>query len=285
MPPGMLVHLKSNERPRDIGPRKLRGLQPLHFFFPRSSLRRTRARRKTRDELIQLRDFAFALGVFRFDARPNRSLREHHVVVPAVVHDHGLVVDVGGMRADAVQKMAVVRNHDQHAFVFAQIILQPVNRIQDPSGSSARPAATPADCRKALAPAARELFARPAIRSSCARAAALPSRVHRAAPPHRPPPCSRLPRRRSPPARQPHAVLIGSDSCGFAYSASRSSSAFHSGAVAHDHRIDHAKLVERELILAQNAELLRPPDRALCRLDFAGREFSSMWICPRHSAR
>src|SRR5690348_14788073 len=52
MPPGMLVQLKSDERPRDIRSGEFSRLQPLHFFFPRSSLRRARARRKARDEFI-----------------------------------------------------------------------------------------------------------------------------------------------------------------------------------------------------------------------------------------
>ena len=34
------------------------------------------------------------------------------------------------MSADAVQKVAVVRNHNQHTFVRAQIVLQPVHRVQ-----------------------------------------------------------------------------------------------------------------------------------------------------------
>ena len=126
----MLVHLKADVRTGDIRSRQFRGLQALDFFLARGGLRGTRAGRKTRDEFVQLRDFLFALRVFRFDARANRRLGEHHVVIAAVVHDHGLVVDVGGVRADAVQKMAVVRNDDQHAFVFDQIVLQPVDRIE-----------------------------------------------------------------------------------------------------------------------------------------------------------
>ena len=43
--------------------------------------------------------------------------------------------------------------------------------------------------------------------------------------------------------------------------------------VAHDHRVDHAESVERELILAQNAELLRPRDGALLRLHSPVRIF------------
>ena len=45
---------------------------------------------------------------------------------------------------------------------------------------------------------------------------------------------------------------------------------FPERAIAHDHRVDHAEFVERELVLAQNAELLGPADVALGRLDLAG---------------
>ena len=58
-------------------------------------------------------------------------------------------------------------------------------------------------------------------------------------------------------------------SWGLAYSASRSCRAFHSGRVAHDHGVDHAKFVEGKLVLPQDAELLRPRDRTLRRLDLA----------------
>ena len=57
-------------------------------------------------------------------------LAMHHFVVAAVVHDDGFVVDVGGVGADAVEEMAVVGDDDEHAFVFQQIILQPVDGIE-----------------------------------------------------------------------------------------------------------------------------------------------------------
>ncbi len=43
--------------------------------------------------------------------------------------------------------------------------------------------------------------------------------------------------------------------------------------VAHDDGVKDAKFVEGELVLAQDAELLGPRDRALRRLDFAGEDF------------
>ena len=41
--------------------------------------------------------------------------------------------------------------------------------------------------------------------------------------------------------------------------------------IAHDHGVNHAKFVERELILAQDAELLRPRDVAFRGLDVTGQ--------------
>ena len=52
-----------------------------------------------------------------FDARADLRLGQHHVVVAAGVGDDGFVVDVGDVRADFVQEMAIVRDDDQAAFV------------------------------------------------------------------------------------------------------------------------------------------------------------------------
>src|SRR5712664_765413 len=124
------LHLEANVRALDVGPGELGGLQALDFFFARGGLRGTGAGGKASDEFVELRDFLFALGVFRLDARANVGLGDDHVVVAAVIHDDGFVVDVGGVRADAVEEMAVVGNDDEHAFVFAEIILQPVYGIE-----------------------------------------------------------------------------------------------------------------------------------------------------------
>jgi hypothetical protein len=43
--------------------------------------------------------------------------------------------------------------------------------------------------------------------------------------------------------------------------------------VAHDHGVDHAIGVKRELILAQHAQFARTHHRALLRLQFAGQDF------------
>ena len=248
-------------------------LQALHFFLPRRSLRRASAGGKSRDEFIQLRDFLFALRVLRFDARANRRLGHHHVVVAAVVHDHRLVIDVGRVRANAVQKMAVVRDHDQHAFVIAQIFLQPVHRIevqvvgrlvQQQNGRLAeeRLRQQHAHFLPALQIAHRPLVQRiihiqaveqdagvglggvailiaddrfelGETHSVVVRQFVVRLRVQRVAL------LQRLPERR----------------------------------VSHDYRIDHAEFVERELILPQNAQFFRPRDRPLRRLELPGHDF------------
>ena len=52
-----------------------------------------------------------------FDARADLRLRQHHVVIAAGVGDDRLVIDIGDVGADAVQEVAIVRNHDQRALV------------------------------------------------------------------------------------------------------------------------------------------------------------------------
>ena len=130
MPARGTLDVETDVRPLDIRLRQFRGLQSLHFLFARRYLARSRARRKARDKFVQLGDLFFALRVLRLDARADLRLGQHHVVVPAGVRDDGFVVDIGHVRANAVQKMPVVRNHNQHAFVVAEIILQPVDRFQ-----------------------------------------------------------------------------------------------------------------------------------------------------------
>src|SRR5580704_9403717 len=108
MTPRSPLHLKPHVRSLNVGPGQLCSLYSLDFFLPRHYLRRTSAGREARDELIQLRNLLFAHGIARFDSGAYLRLGEHHIVVPARIHDDGLVVDIGDMRADAIQKMAVV---------------------------------------------------------------------------------------------------------------------------------------------------------------------------------
>ncbi len=66
----------------------------------------------------------------RFDLRADLRLGHHHVVISAGIGDDGLVIDIGDVRANAVQKMAIVRDDDQHAFILIQKTLQPVDRVE-----------------------------------------------------------------------------------------------------------------------------------------------------------
>ena len=68
-----------------------------------------------------------------------------------------------------------------------------------------------------------------------------------------------------------HAVCVGQLLVGLGIERVAFLERFPEGAIAHDDGVDHAKLVERELVLAQNAELFGPADGALGRLDLAGQ--------------
>ena len=63
-------------------------------------------------------------------ARADLRLGQHHVVVAAGVGDDRLVVDVGDVRADRVQEVAVVRDDDQRAVVADEELSQPVDRVE-----------------------------------------------------------------------------------------------------------------------------------------------------------
>ena len=122
--------VEADERARDVGAGQFGGLQPLDFLLARGDLAGAGSGGEARDELIELGDLLFALLVLRFEAGANLRLRHHHVVVAAGVGDDGLVVDVGDVRADAVQEVAVVRDGDERAFVVVEEILQPVDGVE-----------------------------------------------------------------------------------------------------------------------------------------------------------
>ncbi len=56
-------------------------------------------------------------------------------------------------------------------------------------------------------------------------------------------------------------------------------------AVAHDDRIDHAKGVESELVLAQNADALRANHVALLGIQFAGQDLHERRLAAAVRAR
>src|SRR5260370_16901475 len=107
MAAGSFLHIKTNVGALYVGPGELGSLQALHFFLARGGLRGARAGGKAGDEFVELSDFLFTLSVFGFDASANVGFRHDHIVVAAVVHDDGFVVDVGGVGANAVGEMAV----------------------------------------------------------------------------------------------------------------------------------------------------------------------------------
>ena len=74
--------------------------------------------------------FFLALLVLALDAGADAGLLQDHVVVAAVVEDDGLVVDVGGVGADVVEEVAVVRDGDDRAVVAVEEVFEPVNGLE-----------------------------------------------------------------------------------------------------------------------------------------------------------
>ncbi len=248
-------------------------MQPLDFFLARGGLRGTRAGRKTRDEFVELRDLFLALRVFGFDAGANRHLRKHHVVVAAVVHDDGLVVDVGDVRADTVQKMAVVRNHDQDTLVFEEIILKPVNGIeievvrglveqQDLGIAEQSLRQQDANLLAALefthGALVQWFVDTEAIEKNCSVGFGSVSVLFADD---------------SFEFAETHAVLVGEFVVRFGVEGFAFLQRFPKPRVAHDDGVDHAIFVKRELVLAQNAEFFRPRDVTFGRFELAREDF------------
>ncbi len=121
---------KLDEGALDVGARQLVGLQALHFLAAAGDLAGPRAGGEAGDELVELGDLLFALRVLRLERGAHLGLGHHHVVVAAGVDDDGLVIDVGGVGGDAVEKVAIVRDGDQRAVVVVEKVLQPVDRFE-----------------------------------------------------------------------------------------------------------------------------------------------------------
>ena len=98
-------------------------------FFAALHLRGARAGGEAGHEVLQLRDLLLALGVLLLDFAAHLALGDDHVVVAAGVGDDGFVVDVGDVRADLVQEVAIVRDGDEHAVVVAQELLEPADAV------------------------------------------------------------------------------------------------------------------------------------------------------------
>ena len=103
-------------------------------------------------------------------ARADLRLGEHHVVVAAGVGDDRLVVDVGDVRADRVQEMAVVRDDDERARRSGRETRAASGSSRGRDGSSARRAAAPAGWPKSACASRTRTFCPPcssAIVRSC----------------------------------------------------------------------------------------------------------------------
>ncbi len=70
-----------------------------------------------------------------------------------------------------------------------------------------------------------------------------------------------------------HAVGVGQFFVGLGVERVALFERFPERGVAHDDGIDHAKLIERKLVLPQDAHFFRARDGAFGRLDFAGQDF------------
>ena len=245
-------------------------LQPLHFLLARRHLARTRAGGKPRDEFVELSDLLFALRVLRFDARADLRLRQHHVVIAAGISDDRLVIDIGDMGADAVQEMAIVRDHDQRSLVAQHEILQPVDgfEIEMVRGLVEQQRVGAAEKRlgeqHAHLLAALQLAHFPVVQGFGNIQAVEQDR--------------RIALGRvavvfgdnSFEFAEPHAVLIGH--VGFRVELVAFRERLPERAIAHDDRIDHAEGIERELVLAQNADALRANHVALLGFQFSGQD-------------
>ena len=170
-----------------------------------------------------------------------------------------------------VQEVAIVRDHDQRALVAEQELAQPVNRVEVEVVRRLVEQQRFRAGRTAPARAARGLSGRPAAPPSSDRAAHRECRGPAAGSPRRSRPCSRPRRRRSPsssPRRMPSASVMSD----FAYRRSRSSSADQSRALPMITVSSTRILVERELVLPQDAELARPGHGAALRRQLAGEQ-------------
>ena len=219
---------------------------------------------------LQLRDLLLALRVVRLDARPDLRLGQHHVVVAAGVGDDRLVVDVGDVRADVVEEVAVVRDDDQRAVVADEELAQPVDRVE-------------VEVVRRLVEQQRRRMAEQRLRQQHAHLLAALQFGHlalvqrfgdvEALQQHGGVALGRVAVFLADDALQfaeAHAVVVGQ--VGLAVEDLALLERAPEPLVAHDHGIDHAERVERELVLPQHAELLRPHDGALLRRQFAGQQ-------------
>ncbi len=86
-------------------------------------------RRESLHELLQLADALLGAGVRGHLPGPRLRRRQHVVVVVARVDAHLAVVQVGHVGADRVQEVPVVRDDDHRRLALVQHALEPANRV------------------------------------------------------------------------------------------------------------------------------------------------------------
>ena len=216
------------------------------------------------DEVLELRDLLLALRVLGLDAGADLRLGHHHVVVAAGVGDDRLVVDVGDVGADRVEEVAVVRDDDQRALVALEEALEPVDRVE-------------VQVVGRLVEEQRRGRAEERLRQQHAHLLAALQFGHRPLV-QRVGDVETLQQHRrvalggvavlladdALELAEPHAVLVRH--VGLVIEPVALGHRLPQAGVAHDHGVDDAVRVERELVLAQDAELRRADDRAFLRI-------------------
>ena len=114
----------------DVGAGEVVGLEALDLFAAAGDLRGAGSGGEAGDEVVELGDLLFALGVLRFEGGADLGLGHDHLVVAAGVGDDGFVVDVGGVGGDRVEEVAVVGDGDEGAVVVLEEVLEPVDGFE-----------------------------------------------------------------------------------------------------------------------------------------------------------
>ena len=128
--------LEAHERPHEARPLRALGLDTSSSFsicFTRdcACLLLDGVRPEAVDELLQVVDLLLGRGVLRLGAGAVLVLGVDEVVVAAGVDGDGLVVDVGDVRGDGVQEVAVVRDDDERPLVLVgQEALEPADGVE-----------------------------------------------------------------------------------------------------------------------------------------------------------
>ena len=277
------VLLEADVGALDVRAREVGGLQPLHFLAPRRRLRRARAGAEALDEVHELRDLLLALRVLGLDARADLRLGHHHVIVAAGIGDDGLVVDVGGVGADRVEEVAVVRDDDERPLVALEKAFEPVNRVEVQVVGGLVEQERGGRSEERLRQQHPHLLAalqlgHLALVQFVGDVEALQQHggialggvaVLLADDPFE--------------LAQPHAVLVRH--VGLLIEPVALDHRLPQAGVAHDHGVDDAMRVELELVLAQDAELRRTDHGAFLRVEGAGEQLHERGLAGPVGAR